>query len=108
MTEQRPSKTQANMNIKELLQRIQTSFRKKKEEPNEIVRGFLRVLENARVEELTCDEIFSTLDEYVEREVGAHNAADLMPLIREHLDICPDCHEEYEALLKVIEEAGEK
>jgi hypothetical protein len=28
----------------------------------------------------------------------------LMPLIREHLDICPECCEEYEALLNVLNE----
>lgn len=73
--------------------------------PNEAVLGFLRVLEEVRAEELTCDEIYSKLDEYVERQANKHDAAQLMPLIREHLDICPECYEEYEALLKVIEEA---
>ena len=96
------------MNIKELIQRIQSSLGMKQEAPNEVVLGFLRVLEEARVEDLDCDEIYSKLDEYVERQADRHDAAELMPLIREHLDLCPECCEEYEALLKVIEEAGEK
>ena len=96
------------MNIKELIQRIRTSLGMKQDVPNEVVLGFLRVLEEVRAEELTCDEIYSKLDEYVERQAGKHDAAELMPLIREHLDICPECCEEYEALLKVIEEAKQK
>jgi hypothetical protein len=31
-----------------------------------------------------------------------------MPLIREHLDICQECCDEYEALLDVVEKMGEE
>ncbi|MBV6450997.1 MAG: hypothetical protein MHPDNHAH_01724 [Anaerolineales bacterium] len=96
------------MNIQELIQRIRTNLGMKQGTPNEAVLGFLRVLEEVRATDLTCDEIYSKLDEYVERQADRHDAAELMPLIREHLDLCPECCEEYEALLKVIEEAGEK
>lgn len=96
------------MNIKDLVRRIRASLGMKQDMPNEAVLGFLRVLEDVRAEELTCDEIFSKLDEYVERQADKKDAAQLMPLIREHLDICPECCEEYEALLQVIEEAEQK
>ena len=96
------------MNIKDLVNRIRTSLGMKQELPNEAVLGFLRVLENVRAEELTCDEIYSKLDEYVENEVDKHDAAHLMPLIREHLDLCPECNEEYETLLDVVKKTGEK
>jgi hypothetical protein len=77
------------------------------EVPTEAVLGFLRVLENVRREELTCQEIFSKLDEYVECEIDSKDAARVMPLIREHLDICHECCEEYEALLDVVDNAAE-
>ena len=93
------------MNIQDLIKRVRNSLGLEKELPSQAVLGFLRVLEEVRVEELTCDEIFSKLDEYVEREVDKKDAARLMPLIREHLDLCPECCEEYEALLKVVKEA---
>jgi hypothetical protein len=96
------------MNIKDLVNRIRASLGMQRDMPNEAVLGFLRVLEEVRADELDCDEIFSKLDEYVERQVDKHDAAQLMPFIREHLDICPECCEEYEALLKVVEEAEEK
>lgn len=96
------------MNIRDLINRIRASLGLKQEPPNEAVLGFLRVLEHVREEELTCDEIFTTLDEYVEREVDQKDAARLMPLIREHLDLCPECCEEYETLLHVIEETEKK
>jgi len=96
------------MNIQDLIKRIRTSLGLQKELPNEAVLGFLRVLENARGEELSCDEIYAKLDEYVEREVSKKDAAQLMPLICEHLDTCAECYEEYEALLGVVEKTKEK
>jgi hypothetical protein len=96
------------MNIKDLIKRIRASLGMGQEPSNEAVLGFLRVLEEVRAEELTCDEIYAKLDEYVEREADQKDAAHLMPLIREHLDICPECCEEYETLLRVIEETEKK
>jgi len=96
------------MNIRDLINRLRASLGLRQEPSNEAVLGFLRVLEEVRVEELTCDEIFTKLDEYVEMEADTKDAAHLMPLIREHLDICTECCEEYEALLHVIEETEKK
>ena len=92
------------MNIRNLIRRIRNSLHLQKQLPNEAVLGFLRVLEDVREEEIPCSEIYSKLDEYVEREVSKKDAAQLMPLIREHLDVCPECSEEYEALLNVLNE----
>jgi len=96
------------MNIKDLVRRIRTTLGLQKELPSEAVLGFLRVLENARGDEISCDEIYKKLDEYVEREANKKDAAQLMPLFREHLDTCPDCCEEYEVLLDVIKKCDEK
>ena len=91
------------MNIKDLILRVRKSLRPREELPNEAVLGFLRVLEDVRREELSCEEIYSKLDEYVECEMDCKDAARVMPLIREHLDICSECCEEYEALLDIVE-----
>lgn len=96
------------MNIRELIQRVRDSLTPHEEIPNEAVLGFLRVLENVRREDLSCEEIYTKLDEYVECEVGCKDAAHVMPLIREHLDICHECEEEYEALLDVVEKTDEE
>ena len=96
------------MNIKELIRRIRVSLGLQKELTNDTVLGFLRVLEDVRSEELTCDEIYAKLDEYVECEANTKDAAQLMPLIRQHLDTCSECCEEYEVLLDVIKKIEEK
>jgi hypothetical protein len=98
------------MNLRDLIQKIRNRNNSQEQLSNEMVLGFLRALETETVdhEEITCDELYEKLDEYVEREVDKKDAARIMPLMREHLDICPECCEEYEALLRVVEITQEK
>jgi hypothetical protein len=96
------------MNIRSIIQKIKSSFNHHEEYPNEAVLGFLNVLESVREEECSCDEIYTKIDQYVEREVDKKDAAELMPLIREHLDLCPECCEEYEALMDVLEKTSKE
>jgi hypothetical protein len=74
--------------------------------PDNGIQGFLRVLESVRVQDMPCSEVFARLDEYVEKELSGQEAAKLMPLLREHFDICPDCCEEYKTLLIALEQAS--
>ena len=76
--------------------------------PDEVIQSIFRVLESARVQDMPCSEVFSRLDQYVERELRDHEAARWMPLLREHFDICPDCCDEYEALLSALEQSAQK
>mgnify|MGYP001245832907 CR=1 FL=1 len=96
------------MNIKTILHNIQNTFKPQEKLQEEVVIKFLRVLENARAEELSCSEMYSRLDEFVETEVQSKDAGKITPLVREHLDMCPDCCEEYEALLSVLENTKTK
>ena len=90
------------MNIQDIIKRIRHTLGLRKELPSNAVLGILRVLEDVPTEEISCSELYAKLDEYVEREVDKKDAAYLMPVIREHLDLCPECCEEYEALLDVL------
>jgi hypothetical protein len=63
----------------------------------------IRYLETA---ELDCEQVFDVLDEYAEIEVRKEDAAQLMPLVREHLNMCSECCDEYEALLDVLAKAS--
>ena len=96
------------MNLRALIQRIRNKVSPPEQLSNETVLGFLRVLETADKEEISCDELYKKLDQYVEREVDKKDAARLMPLMREHLDTCQECCEEYEALLHILEGTEQK
>jgi hypothetical protein len=94
------------MNIRAVIQKIRNSLNHRAELPNETLLGFLRVLESVREDDAPCDKVYARIDEYVEREVDRKDAAQLMPLVREHLDMCSECCEEYEALLDVLEKTS--
>ena len=96
------------MNIRAMIQNIKKRFNRQEEIPSEAIVGFLRVLESVREEDASCDEIYARIDEYVEREVDRKDAAQLMPLVREHLDMCSECCDEYEALLDILEKTSKE
>ncbi len=96
------------MIIKNIIQQIKNSFNPEQEIQDEVVLKFLQILDTVREEEMSCDQMFTQLDEFVELEVKSRDAAKLMPLIQEHIDMCPECCDEYQALLTVLENTKEK
>ena len=49
-------------------------------------------------QEVSCDECFARLDEYVELEVAGADAEARIPGLRAHLDGCPACREDHDSL----------
>jgi hypothetical protein len=52
--------------------------------------------------EVGCDECFELLDEFVELELSGLDLDRRMPGLRAHLDGCPACREEHEALRHLV------
>ena len=52
--------------------------------------------------EITCDECFARLDEYVDRELLSGDAERAMPAFAAHLRGCPACAEEHESLRALV------
>jgi hypothetical protein len=96
------------MNIKNIIQQMKNSFNPEREIKDEVILKFLQILESVRKQDMSCDQMFIQLDEFVDQEVNSHDAAKLMPLIQEHIDMCPECCDEYQALLTVLENTKEK
>jgi len=58
-----------------------------------------RAVAETRETEIGCDECFEQVDRFVEMKISGLNTAQAMPLVQEHLEICGECREEFEALL---------
>lgn len=56
--------------------------------------------------EVSCEECFARLDEYVELERAGEDASALVPGMRAHLAGCPACAEEHESLRALLELEG--
>jgi hypothetical protein len=52
--------------------------------------------------EVGCDECFDRLDEFVELELAGRDADAAVPGLRAHLEGCPACREEHDALLALV------
>jgi hypothetical protein len=52
--------------------------------------------------EVSCEECFERLDEYVELELAGEDADGRIPGMREHLEGCPACHEDHESLRELL------
>jgi hypothetical protein len=68
----------------------------------DIFRMLLREIAETREVEIGCDECFEQVDRFVEMKLSGLNTAQAMPLVQEHLEICGECREEFEALLLAL------
>lgn len=87
--------------MKNFLERLKQIF-SPRPQTDPLLPPLLRSLADTKERELTCDEVHALLDQFAEAVQRGEDAARLMPLIQEHLDMCPDCREEYEALLQMM------
>lgn len=60
---------------------------------------------NTQEIEYSCDDVLRLLDQFAEAFLRGEDVWQLMPLVYQHLEMCPDCREEYESLLKVLKAA---
>lgn len=63
------------------------------------LKKLVHVVAHTHNEEIACDECWDHLDQFVELVLTGKAAAEALPLVEEHLVICGECREEYEALL---------
>jgi len=70
-------------------------------ESNQIKR-LVRTILTTRRNEIGCEECLAQMDKFVEMELQGKDPAKAMPLVKDHLDRCRDCHEEFRALLTAL------
>jgi hypothetical protein len=70
---------------------------------SETIRKMMNSVRMTRDEEITCDHCYDELDEFIEMKLRGLNAEEAMPLVKEHLERCAACREEYEILLEALQ-----
>jgi hypothetical protein len=66
-------------------------------------RALARRLVTTRPDEIDCGECFERLDRFAELIEAGSSPSRAMPLVQDHLDRCPDCKQEFLALMKAIQ-----
>lgn len=69
----------------------------------EMLPVIIQSLEQTKLEEYTCDQVYELLDQFAEMIYRGEDASRMMPLVQHHLDMCGDCREEFEALLSILQ-----
>jgi uncharacterized protein with PIN domain len=52
--------------------------------------------------ELNCDECQRQVSEYAETQIAGRSRDEVIASVEQHLALCPDCREEYLALMKIL------
>jgi hypothetical protein len=68
----------------------------------EVLKKMVQSIAMTRSNEIGCDDCFEQIDQFVELKLQGLNAAEAMPLVQSHLDMCGNCQDEFEALLDCL------
>lgn len=92
------------MNVKPMMKNVLSWLRRLFGKSSQEIeaKAVLAMLSMTYNQELTCDEVHELIDQFAEMQQRGDSPAHLMPLVQRHLDMCPDCREEYEALLEAL------
>ena len=65
----------------------------------EQLRDLLRTVAATEPKEINCEELLASVGAYLESAAPGGELPRELELVAQHLDVCPDCREEYEALV---------
>lgn len=91
--------------IKRLLSRLGSSKQENAKHVPSDVQMLIQMVDVTMDVEFSCEDVYNILDQYTELVYRGDDYAELMPLVKHHIEICPDCREEFEALLRILEAA---
>lgn len=74
----------------------------------EVMYKMVRAIASVREEEIGCGDCFEKVDAFVDLELAGKEAGEVLPLVKDHLERCQNCREEYEALLTAVRAMSEK
>jgi hypothetical protein len=69
----------------------------------EKLKKIVRMIAETRDEELNCDGCFAEMNRFIDLLIEGKRPEEAMPLMQHHLDMCGECHEDFEALFAAIQ-----
>jgi hypothetical protein len=64
----------------------------------------MKMIENTKEQEFDCDEVHNVVDVYAEAVARGEDPSAILPLVKHHLEMCNPCLEEYEALMRILDQ----
>ena len=66
------------------------------------VGGIVKMLGLTRDHEFNCSECLQHVGEFAECQLANRPVAEIIANVEHHLALCPECREEFEALMKIL------
>ena len=66
------------------------------------IKRIVREVITTRSDEIDCGKCFDELDRFADLVLAGKNAAEALPMVQDHLEHCPGCREEFEALYEAL------
>lgn len=66
------------------------------------IQTLLQWLQATRETEIACDECLASMAELLENELENRPVSEALVAVRQHLDFCSECREEYETLIAAV------
>lgn len=64
---------------------------------------FILKVKDTRDSEISCSECLDLVSQYVNLEIEHNNPTEILPKVKQHLDQCQVCFEEYQVLHQLAE-----
>lgn len=75
---------------------------------NQKINELLKMLALTREQEMTCDECFVQMSEFVEHRLSGKSIPESLQCIDDHLELCGECRDEFDSLKAALaDEANE-
>jgi len=74
---------------------------------HQLIQALLSQVAETREDEISCDECLAGMAEFAEAQLVDARVPVARQRIKAHLSFCPECAEEYELLLAMLEIQGE-
>jgi len=71
------------------------------------VEAMIQMIGKTQEVEISCDEVHRLLGQFSEMALRGEDTTSLLPLVHHHLEMCPDCREEYYALMRILQASPE-
>ena len=68
----------------------------------EFIKKIIKAAFASRPDEIGCDDCFDKLHEFAEMKLEGKSTEEAMPLVKDHLNRCGECKEEFEILLEAL------
>lgn len=66
--------------------------------------ALVKAVSLTRSNELDCDQCLNDLAEFAETKLTGKSIRDGLEAVSHHLDVCAECHEEFEAILVALKD----